>query len=109
MSIMSLRHAPHTAALGLLLSLALTGCEQLTGSRLSGTDVAHHAGSAAPPLTTVPVPLVESGPAGAVAPEAGHSDPGLIHTRAARDKVAPGERAVWSVRVGETLRQTLGR
>ena len=85
----------------MLFSFTLVGYEQLAGHRPFGADTAHRID---PPPFTVPVPLVASGPArpvtAAAAPDR-HLPEG--------DKVGPGERAIWTVHRGETLRQTLGR
>lgn len=77
-------------------------------NRLHGPDIAHHAGPPEPTHSTVRVSLAESGPAGPVAPEAS-PNPALLRTRTDPGKEGTGECAVWSVRVGETLRQVLGR
>ena len=100
-----------TSPYGLNRAPAVPHADQLRAARwppLHGPDVAHHAGSPEPAPSAVPVPLVESGPAAPVAPEAS-PNPALLCTRSNPDKVGPGECAVRTVRIGERLRQTPGR
>lgn len=100
-----------TRPYGLNRAPAVPHADRLRAARRQPPSRSRHRtprGTPEPTPSTVRVSLAESGPAGPVAPEAS-PNPALLRTRPDPGKEGPGECAVWSVRVGETLRQVLGR